>query len=305
MPEPPSARTPPPPLEDGSPVVGVGVGAALVWVRVPAARLSMLVLIPPWPPVDGDGEVPADDAEADTECTVGDAMPDTEWPPPEWDGPEAPGLSDEPPESGPPDDAPLGDGSSKSDSVGPEWESVGLADPVSDPAPESDPDPESDPESEPGPAPRSGPPMPLPPVSAEIPPPMFTPALLPACVDVEESDPDESDPSEWELESELDEDESEEEPEDESDEESEPLSLSDELESPLPSPSPSEEFEPSSPCPSDPPPCPSIRLSMAWCARCPAFSPRLSRTPSARVCGVCLMASQALSAPALTVAPRS
>src|SRR5947208_1548798 len=126
MPEPPSARTPPPPLEDGSLVVGVGVGAALVWVGVLAARLSMLVLMPPWPPV-----------------------------------------------------------------------------------------------------------------SADMPPPMFTPVLLPARVDVEESDPDESEPLEWELESESELD------EDESEDESEPPSLSEELESP----SPSEEFEPSSPCP--------------------------------------------------------
>ena len=237
------------------------MGAALVWVGVLAARLSMLVLIPPWPPVDGDGEVPPDDAEADTECTVGDAMPDTGEPPPEWDGPEALGPSDAPPESEPPDDAPPGEGSSKSDSVGPEWESVGLDAPESDPAPESEPDPESEPESEPGPAPRSGAPMPLPPVSADIPPPMFTPVSLPERVDVEESEPDESDPSEWEPESELDEDESEEELEDESEDESEPPSPSEELESP----SPSEEFEPSSPCPpSAPPPCPSIRLSMAW-----------------------------------------
>ncbi|MER6424191.1 hypothetical protein [Streptomyces sp. NPDC001137] len=196
MPEPPSTRTPPPPLEDGSPVVGVGVGAALVWVGALAARLSMLVLIPPWPPVDGDGAALPGDAEADTECTVGDERPETGEPPPEWDGPEPLGPSDAPPESEPPDDAPLGEGSSKSDRVGPEWESVGLDAPESDPAPESEPDPESDPESEPGPAARSGAPTPLPPVSADIPPPMFTPVSLPARVDVEESDPDASEPLE-------------------------------------------------------------------------------------------------------------
>jgi hypothetical protein len=288
-----------PPLEDGSLVVGAG--AALVWVGAVAARLSIDVPIVPWPPVDDD--VPPDDAEADTEWGVGDERPDTDEPPPEWDGPDVLGVSDEPPESAAPCDAALGDGSSKSDSVGPECEGVGPGVPVSDP----DPDPESDPASEPGPEPRSTPPTPLPPVSADIPPPMFEPTSWPERVDVEESDSDESEPLECELEpepeseleSELDEDESLEELEDESEEDE---SEEDESESP----SPSDELEPPSPSPpSDDPPCPSIRLSTAWWARCPAFSPRLSRTPSARVCGVCLMASQPALAPCLTVVARS
>jgi hypothetical protein len=287
MAEPPSARAP---VTAGDGSLAVGVGAALVWVGVLAARLSIEVPIVPWPLVDGD--VPPVDAEAGTECAVGDERPDTEGPPPEWDGPDVLGVPDAPPESAAPCDVPPGDGSSKSDSVGPECEGVGLEVPEPDPEPESD--PESDPESEPGPAPTSGVPMSLPLVSADIPPPMFAPTSLPERVDVEESDPDESEPleleSELESESEPDEDESDDEREDESDDDSESPSPS-----PPPAPSP----------PSDVPPCPSIRLSIAWWARCPAFSPSPSRTPSARVCGVCLMASQPALAPCLTVVARS
>ncbi|MER8012141.1 hypothetical protein [Streptomyces sp. NPDC094149] len=295
--EPPSGR---PPAADGSLDVGVEVGAALVCVGALAARLSTLVLMPPpWPPVDGDADVPPDDAEAATVCGVGDDRPDTDEPPPEWEGPETLGPSDEPPESEPPDEELLGEGSSKSDSVGPEWDTAGRAAPESAPDPASAPDPESDPdpESEPGPEPTSGAPMLSPPVSADIPPPMFAPESWPARVDAEESEPSEWDP----------------EPDEESEppslpeppELSEPLDPSDPSDpsDPLDPSEPSDECEPPSPSPELP--CPSIRLSIAWCARCPAFSPRLSRTPSARVCGVCLMASQPALAPCLAVVARS
>ncbi|MCL6672702.1 hypothetical protein [Streptomyces panaciradicis] len=299
--EPPSGRPPP---ADGSLDVGVDVGAALVCVGALAARLSTFVLMPPpCPPVDGVADVPPDDAEAATVCGVGDDRPETDEPPPEWEGPETFGPSDEPPESAPPEDELLGEGSSKSDSVGPAWDTVGRAAPESAPDPASAPDPESDPESEPGPEPTSGAPMVLPPVSADIPPPMFAPESWPPRVDAEESEPSECDP--------------------EPDEESEPPSLPEPSEPPEPldpselvdpsdplDPSePSEPSEPSDECeppsPSPELPCPSIRLSIAWCARCPAFSPRLSRTPSARVCGVCLMASQPAFAPCLAVVARS
>jgi hypothetical protein len=60
-------------------------------------------------------------------------------------------------------------------------------------------------------------------------------------------------------------------------------------------PSPSEELL--SPCP--------FRLSIAWWALWPALPPRLSRTPSAMVCGVFLSWSTAASEPALRVWPTS
>ncbi|MGW3139417.1 hypothetical protein ACWDAQ_26580, partial [Streptomyces sp. NPDC001139] len=192
--EPPSGRPPP---ADGSPDVGVDVGAALVCVGALAARLSTLVLMPPpCPPGDGVADVPPDDAEAATVCGVGDDRPETDEPPPEWEGPETLGPSDEPPESAPPEDELLGEGSSKSDNVGPAWDTVGRAAPESAPDPASAPDPESDPdpESEPGPEPTSGAPMVLPPVSADIPPPMFAPESWPPRVDAEESEPSECDP---------------------------------------------------------------------------------------------------------------
>ena len=130
MAEPPSARAP---VTAGDGSLAVGVGAALVWVGVLAARLSIEVPIVPWPLVDGD--VPPVDAEAGTECAVGDERPDTEGPPPEWDGPDVLGVPDAPPESAAPCDVPPGDGSSKSDSVGPECEGVGLEVPEPDPEP--------------------------------------------------------------------------------------------------------------------------------------------------------------------------
>ncbi|MGW5612071.1 hypothetical protein ACWEWI_39840, partial [Streptomyces sp. NPDC003753] len=147
----------------------------------------------------------------------------------------------------------------------------------------------SDPEwSESGPAPRSGVPTWVPPVSADIPPPMCVPAAVFVWSDVEESAPDPEPESLEDVEEESDEepdeesgDESDEERDDDSDPESDDDS---EEESDDPSPPPS----PSAPSPSDVPDSwnPSMRLSMAWWARWPAFSPRLSRTPSARVCGV-------------------
>ncbi|MGW5611820.1 hypothetical protein ACWEWI_38370, partial [Streptomyces sp. NPDC003753] len=284
MAETPSTR-PPPPVAAGDGSLVVGVGAAPEWVGTLAARLSIDVPIPPpLPPSAGDA-VPLEEAWLGAACGVGEEMPDGEEPPLVPVGPDVLGALGEPVASGALCDGVPGEGSSKSDSdvvcLGVGMSEVEGFCPVPGPEP-----------SESGPAPRSGVPTWVPPVSADIPPPMFVPGPLSERVDGEESDPDESEPSEpeWEpaedesVEDEELEDESEdEELEDESEElfeeESESPSLPDEPESPSPSPEPS---RPSLPDTS----CPSMRLSMAWWARWPAFSPRLSRTPSARVCGV-------------------
>ncbi|RDS62759.1 hypothetical protein DWC19_25280 [Streptomyces sp. M7] len=203
MPEPPSER-PPEPLGEASLVVGVG--AALDCVGAVAARLSTWV---PIEPPEGVEDVPGDDVCVGADCGDGDDRPDTEGPPPLWEGP---GVLGEPVElvglSEPLGERPPGDGSSKSDRdesvgdcVGLEYgvsEEVGLLESVPGPEPES------------GPGPRFGPPMSLPPVSADMPLPMFVPGrLLPLLerVDVEESEPfelDESLPLVFELELEED-----------------------------------------------------------------------------------------------------
>ena len=118
--------------------------------------------------------------------------------------------------------------------------------------------PESDPEPESGPAPILGAPMSLPPVSADMPLPMFVPGTLPLRVEVEESDVDELESEDEELEAEeLEEEESEEVESDEEELDEE------ELELPGPEPLPM-----SSP---DGPSYPSTRLSIACRARLPAF----------------------------------
>ncbi|KMS70666.1 hypothetical protein ACM01_30805 [Streptomyces viridochromogenes] len=200
------------------------------------------------------------------------------------------GVLDEPLDSEPLDDGPLGEGSSKSDRDEP-GVCVGLAygESEEDGFPESDPGP--GPES--GPAPMLGAGMSLPPVSADMPLPMFAPGMLPLLerVEVLESEFDE-------LESEDEEsDEEESDDEGESDDEEE-LELSDPLLESLPM-SPPGKSDP------DGPSYPSIRLSTASRARLPAFWPRLSRTPSAKVWGLCLRASRPASPPALRVAPTS
>ncbi|MEV7448414.1 hypothetical protein [Streptomyces nigra] len=203
MPEPPSER-PPEPLGEASLVVGVG--AALDCVGAVAARLSTWVPIEP--PEDVE-DVPGYEVCVGVDCGDGDDRPDTEGPPPLWEGPGALG---EPVElvglSEPLGERPPGDGSSKSDRDESVGDCVGLEYGVSeeDGLLESVPGPE--PES--GPGPRFGPPMSLPPVSADMPLPMFVPGrLLPLLerVDVEESEPfelDESLPLVFELELEED-----------------------------------------------------------------------------------------------------
>ncbi|MCZ9342986.1 hypothetical protein NGM37_35035, partial [Streptomyces sp. TRM76130] len=65
-----------------------GLGAAAPWVGMPAARLSMLVLMPPLP--DEDEAVPPDEVGAGAECGVGEERPETEEPPPVVEVPEEP-----------------------------------------------------------------------------------------------------------------------------------------------------------------------------------------------------------------------
>lgn len=201
--EPPSER-PPEPLGEASLVVDVG--AALDCVGAVAARLSTWV---PIEPPEGVEDAPGDDVCVGADCGDGDDRPDTEGPPPLWEGPGALGEPDElvgPSE--PLGERPPGDGSSKSDRDESVGDCVGLEYGVSeeDGLLESEPGPE--PES--GPGPRFGPPMSLPPVSADMPLPMFVPGrLLPLLerVDVEESEPfelDESLPLAFELELEED-----------------------------------------------------------------------------------------------------
>lgn len=97
-----------------------------------------------------------------------------------------------------------------------------------------------------------------------------------------ELDEDESEPEEFESDPEFDEDESE--PDEfEFDEFEEP---------PSPDPGAWDEF-------------PLAKFSAASRVLPPTLLPRLSRTLSPKVCGVCLMASQAPSLPAFAVAPRS
>ncbi|MFE6174426.1 hypothetical protein [Streptomyces sp. NPDC056464] len=288
-----------PPLSERPPVLegdesAVGVGAALDCVGVVAARLSMLVPIEPPP---GEDDVPPDEVGAGPECGLGEERPETEGPPPEWEGPDVLGVLDEPLESEPFDEGPAGEGSSKSDKDDPDGDCVGLENGLSedDVFPESDPGP--DPES--GPAPILGAPMSLPPVSADMPLPMFAPGMLPLPerVEVLESDPDElesedEESADEELEAEESEDEAESDDEDE--EEELELELSDPASLPM-----------SPPDGPDGPSYPSIRLSIACRARLPAFWPRLSRTPSAKVCGLCRRASRPAWPPAFMVAPTS
>ncbi|WP_405589897.1 hypothetical protein [Streptomyces sp. NBC_01092] len=294
MAEPPLSERPPVLEGDGS---AVDVGAALDCVGAVAARLSILVPIEPPP---GEDDVPPDDVGVGADWTLGDDRPDTGEPAPECEGPDVLGVLDEPLESEPLDAGPPEEGSSKSDRDGPE-DGVGLEYGVSeeDGFPESEPDPES----EPGPAPMLGAPMSLPPVSAEMPLPMFVPGMLPSPVrvEVEESDPDAFESEDDELEEEESE---EEEPEEEESEDEE--SEDEELELPAPESLP-ESLPVSLPGnpDSDAPSYPSIRLSIAFRARLPAFWPRLSRTPSAKVCGLCLRASRPAVPPALRVAPTS
>lgn len=315
MPPPPSER-PPELAGEGSAVVGVG--AALDCVGALAARLSIWVPSEP-PPGEDDG--PPDDADpgAGVDCGLGDDSPDTGEPPPECEGPDVLGVLDEPldseplesepldeglPDKGLSDDGPPEEGSSKSDRDGPA-EGVGLEYGLSeeDGFPESEPGPE--PESGPGPILGAG--MSAPPVSADMPLPMLAPGMLPLPerVELEESDPDELESEDDELEDEeSEEDESvEDESEDEEsdDEESEEDESDDEEDEELELPGP--ESLPMSP--PDGPSYPSIRLSTACRARLPAFWPRLSRMPSAKVCGLCLRASRPASPPAFMVAPMS
>ncbi|WP_190201454.1 hypothetical protein [Streptomyces djakartensis] len=135
MAEPPSERLP---AGEGSAVVGVG--AALDCVGAPAARLSIWVPIDPPP---GEEDVPPDAVGEGADCGEGEERPETEVPLPVWEGPEALGVTVEPFESEPLDEGPPGEGSSKSDSDGPEV-GVGLE------YGESEED-ESRPESGPGP----------------------------------------------------------------------------------------------------------------------------------------------------------
>ncbi|MGW5471961.1 hypothetical protein [Streptomyces chartreusis] len=294
MAEPPSER--PPELEgDGSDVAVVG--AAFDCVGVVAARLSIDVPIAPFP---GDDEVPPDDDGVGAECDVGEESPETWEPPPLLEGlPDELGELEEPFPSPALDDGPPGDGSSKSERDGPEEDPVGRGYEESD---EDESRPESEPGPESGPAPTSGPPMSLPPVSADIPRPMFEPTSLVERVEgesAEESDDREDPESELELDPESD-DELEFEFDDDELELFEPESPSLLPVSPVSPPSP--------PAPSPPRPLldgplyPSIRLSTAWWNLLPAFCPRLSRTPSARVCGVCFRASRPAWPPALMVA---
>ncbi|MFD5846731.1 hypothetical protein [Streptomyces chartreusis] len=299
MAEPPSER--PPELDgDGSDVAVVG--AAFDCVGVVAARLSIDVPIAPFP---GDDDVPPDDDGVGADCAVGEESPET-WEPPLLDGlPDELGALEELFPSPGLDDGPLGDGSSKSERDGPEEDPVGLGYEESD---EDESRPESEPGPASGPAPTSGPPMSLPPVSADIPRPMFEPTSLVERVEGEsdeESDDREDPESELEPDPESD-DELDDELEFESDDE---LEFDEELELFEPeSPSLLPVSPPSPPAPSPPRPLldgplyPSIRLSTAWWNLSPAFRPRLSRTPSARVCGVCFRASRPAWPPALMVA---
>ncbi|MFJ7078866.1 hypothetical protein [Streptomyces sp. NPDC098781] len=279
----------------------VGVGAALDCVGVLAARPSIWVPIEPLP---GEDDVPPDEADAGVgvACGLGDDRPDTDEPP-ECEGPDVLGVLDEPLESEPFDEGPPGEGSSKSDRDDPDGDCVGLAYGESEEEgfPESDPGPE--PES--GPAPTLGPPMSLPPVSADMPLPMFAPGMLPLPerVEVEESDPAELASEDEELEEEESDEDDESDDDELDDEESDDEESGDEEDL--------EASEPASPplslpmsLPDSPDPSyPSIRLSIAFRARLPAFCPRLSRTPSAKVCGLCLRASRPAWPPALRVAP--
>lgn len=117
MAEPLSGRPPPPP---GAGSVA-GVGAAALWMGTLAARLSMLVLMPPLP--DEAEAVPPDEVGAGAECGVGEERPETEEPPPVWEVPEDPVVV---PVSGALVVAATGVGSSKSDRVGPVDEGAGL-----------------------------------------------------------------------------------------------------------------------------------------------------------------------------------
>ncbi|MET9966851.1 hypothetical protein ABZZ80_13280 [Streptomyces sp. NPDC006356] len=276
MPEPPPSDRPPEPAGDES---AVGVGAALDCVGALAASPSIWV---PMEPPPGEEDVPPDDGAPDVgaDCALGDDRPDTGEPPPECEGPDVLGVLDDPLESEPLDEGLPGEGSSKSDRDELDGDCVGLEYGLS----EEDEFPESTPEPEPesGPAPMLGAGMSFPPVSAEMPLPMFAPGMpLPERVDEEESDPDE-------LESEDEESEEEE---------------SDEEESELPGPESLPTSLPMSP--PEGPSYPSIRLSTACRARLPAFWPRLSRRPSAKVWGLCRRASRPASPPALSVAPTS
>jgi hypothetical protein len=290
IPEPPPSDRPPELEGDES---AVGVGAALDCVGALAASPSIWV---PMEPPPGEEDVPPDDGAPDVgaDCALGDDRPDTGEPPPECEGPDVLGVLDEPLESEPLGEGPLGEGSSKSDrdELG-DWLGREYGESEEDGFPESDPGPE--PES--GPAPMLGAGMSLPPVSAEMPLPMFAPGMLPLLerVEVLES---ESDERESEDEEESDEEESDEEESDEEELDEEELELSDPLLESLPV-SPPGKSDP------DGPSYPSIRLSTACRARLPAFWPRLSRTPSAKVCGLCLRASRPASPPALRVAPTS
>ncbi|MFJ8538596.1 hypothetical protein [Streptomyces sp. NPDC093591] len=203
MAEPPSER--PPELEgDGSAVVGVG--AVLDCVGALAARPS--IWVPIEPPPGGDDVLP-DDEGVGVDCAVGDDSPETGEPPPVCEGPDVLGVLEEPLESEPLDEGPPGVGSSKSDRDGP-VDGVGLEYGVSgeDVFPESDPGP-PEPEPESGPGPTFGAPMSLPPVSADMPLPMFAPGMLPLPVRVEvlESDPDEVESEDEELEEESEDEE--------------------------------------------------------------------------------------------------
>ncbi len=272
----------------GDESAAVGVGAALDCVGVLAASPSIWVPIEPPP---GEDAVPPDDADGGADCAVGDNRPDTGEPPPECEGPGVLGVPDEPSESARPGEVPPGAGSSKSDRDGPA-EGTGLEYGLS----EDDGPPELDPgsESELGPAPTSGAPMPLSPVSADIPPPMPAPGPLPLRVEVEESEPEELEPEDEES---VDEG-----PEDEESEEELELSAPETLPLSLPPPPPLSLSLPDNP---DGPSYPSTRPSIASRVRLPALCPRLSRTPSAKVCGLCLRASRPASPPAFMVAPTS
>ncbi|WP_086866125.1 hypothetical protein [Streptomyces viridochromogenes] len=219
-PEPPSGR-PPEPVGAESPVVGVGV--ALVCVGAVAARLS--IWVPIEPPVGEDDGLLDDDACAGADCGDGDDSPDT-GEPPLWDGPDVLGEPDEPVElSEPLGERPPGEGSSKSDRDESDGDCAGREYGVSeeDGPLESEPGPE--PES--GPAPTLGPPMLLPPVSADMPLPMFVPGRLlplPDRVDVEESEPFESELDVPELPSEFDDEELEDGESEDEEDDLEPLS---------------------------------------------------------------------------------
>ena len=194
MVEPPSAR-PPELAGDGS---AVGVGAALDCVGMLAARPSIEVPIVPLP---GEEDVPPDDVAPDVgaDCALGDERPDTEDPPPDSEGPDVLGVLDEPLVSDPLGEGPPGEGSSKSDRDGP-GEGVGLEYGVSEE--DGFPGIGTGTGTGEGPAPISGAPMSLPPVSADIPLPMFAPGTVPLRVELEESEPDELESDDEELEEE-------------------------------------------------------------------------------------------------------